>query len=145
MPTNIPSLSVVRGQASLEYLLVLAALFAFLAVWVPVITNVQDKALAYSEASGANGALSRLAFTAEEVYLLGDGNMREVCVGALNGMTLRISNGKIAASYKEMDFEVSGKFNARNAEITLPESDACVAVYCCVNGKAEFTASRGLH
>ena len=133
-----------RGQASLDYILVLAALLAFLAIWVPLISHIQERILVYSEVSEAKSAVSRLAHAAEEVYLLGGGNKREMRTEALNGMVLSVNDGKVAVERDSVVIEATGRFRAKEARIPLPSNGTHVIISCCGDdGKAEFIVSTG--
>lgn len=115
-----------RGQASLEYLVVLAAFLSFLAVWAPLSEWVRASAIEKAGEAEASFELSRLEHAAEDAYLLGEGNSREVEVHALAGKTVRLQ----------------GKFTPAGAELVIPANSREVIVSCCTNeGKVEFKAS----
>lgn len=67
-----------RGQSSIEFLILLAAFFAFLAAWVPVINSVRQASAESMEQKYAELALSDLVGAGDEVFILGSGNAREV-------------------------------------------------------------------
>jgi len=126
-----------RGQASIEALLVLAAFLAFLAIWVPVSEGARGRMISHAKEVEAEAALSRIAYAAEEAYLLGNGNVREVRVEALEGMMLRVEDGSVRAG----NLSALGKFRAEGTGLV---AGSHVTVACCSqDGKAEITASRG--
>jgi len=67
-----------RAQVSLEFLIILAAFLAFLAVWIPVLGKInsgeeQGIAVGYARESAV-----RLAGALDDVCMLGEGNVRIV-------------------------------------------------------------------
>ncbi len=87
-----------KGQSSLEFLLILAAFFAFLAVWVTVINSVREKSADAMEQKYAELALSDLAGAGDEVYILGSGNARELNVRLLGNATVSFEGGNVSIS-----------------------------------------------
>lgn len=68
----------VRGQVSVELLVVMAAFFAFLVAWLPVVLNVGSAASADVAARYAQLAATDIQKSAEEVALLGPGNSKQL-------------------------------------------------------------------
>lgn len=67
-----------RGQVSLELLVVLAAFFAFLVLWLPVTQGARNALEFGIAAKQARLALSELKSAAEEVRILGEGSTKAV-------------------------------------------------------------------
>ena len=129
-----------KGQTTLEALLVLAAFFAFLAIWAPLSESVRERMMQHADGLEASSALSRVAYAAEEAFLLGNGNAREVRVEALAGKALRVSDGTLEAGGSS----ATGRFKAMDGEIAVPEGGKMTVSCCTADGDVEFRASTAL-
>jgi len=129
-----------KGQVTLEALLVLAAFFAFLAIWAPLSESVRERMIQHSDGLEASSALSRLSYAAEEAFLLGNGNAREVRVEALAGKALRVSDGNLETD----GASATGRFKAKDGEIAVPEGGEITVSCCSANGDVEFRVSTAL-
>ncbi|MDO8339029.1 MAG: class III signal peptide-containing protein [Candidatus Burarchaeum sp.] len=67
-----------RAQVSLEFLIILAAFLAFLAVWIPVLGKINDGAQQGIATGYAKESAARLAAALDDVCMLGEGNVRLV-------------------------------------------------------------------
>jgi len=132
-----------KAQATLEFLAVLAAFLAFLAAWAPLSAGVREKIISRAQEAEAQAELSRLAFAAEEAYLLGDGNSREIGARSLSGAPLRWSDGEICAEVAGRPLCAEGRFRARAGGATVRPGNPRMLVSCCSEGAVEFTASTG--
>lgn len=87
-----------KGQQSLELLILLAAFFAFLAVWVTVINSVRQGSAESMEQKYAELALSDLVGAGDEVYILGSGNARELELRLMGNATVSFDAGNASIS-----------------------------------------------
>jgi hypothetical protein len=71
-------MSRIRAQVSLELLVVLAAFFAFLVLWLPVTQGARNALEFGIAAKQAHLALGELKGAAEEVRVLGEGSAKTV-------------------------------------------------------------------
>jgi hypothetical protein len=79
-----------RGQASLETLIVLSALFAFLLAFIPVINQARELIEFAKTAGNAQAFAERFSADLKQAQLLGGGNARE-WVFSLNAGELEVS------------------------------------------------------
>ena len=85
------SLFASRGQASLETLVVLSALFAFLLAFIPVVNQARELVEFAKTVSQAQVLANRLSSDLKQAQLLGDGNARE--------WVFVLSSGEIIVSF----------------------------------------------
>ena len=132
-----------RAQASLELLIVFAALLAFLSAWIPIAESIRERALEEARLTEARVELSQISSAAEEAYILGDGNSRTVYAGALKGASLAISDNMIAAKIGGNQLQAKGRFRAHEKTVMLGESSPYAGVRCCSEEGIELTSSTG--
>ena len=106
-----------KAQVSLELLFVLAAFLAVLAILIPLEEGIRDKAVLLAENSAARAELAQLGHATDSVYLLGNGNTREIKTPHLSGKNLVVSSNKL--SIPEIGIAFEGKFQVEQSELTL--------------------------
>ena len=74
-----------RGQASLETLIVLSALFAFLLAFIPVINQARELVEFAKTADQAQAFAERFSADLKQAQLLGSGNAREWVLSPTSG------------------------------------------------------------
>jgi hypothetical protein len=89
----------------------------------------------------AKAALSRIAFAADEAYLLGEGNSRELSASALSGATINVSSGSLAASIGGTTIKQACKFRAQAKTLAISGSSPRILIRCCTPEGVEFTSS----
>ena len=97
--------SLVRGQVSLEYLVLLAAFIAFLAVWVPIITSITTKTDAAIEDEYASLALGDAAAAVNNACLLGKDSTEKAEVKLVGEWTLSCDSGKLELANSVKSFK----------------------------------------
>ena len=106
-----------RAQASLETLLVLAAMFTLLAVLVPVANRVRSEAEGAVVASRASLALDMLAEVGEEVSVLGSSERLELSLGAESELEVFEHAAEIRIANRTVSRELS--FRAEPRQLVL--------------------------
>lgn len=96
-----------RAQLSLEFLILLAAFLAFLALWIPVLAKVkagseEGMAIAYARESAA-----RLAGALDDVCMLGRGNVREIEMRLVGPAQIEGKGKKVFVVGKAGEYAVS--------------------------------------
>ena len=85
-----------KGQASLEFLLVLAAFLGFLAVWVGLFNQVEEGAGNALLSQSARLALADIASAANSVSSMGEGSMITVEAALSRECELRAANNELS-------------------------------------------------
>ncbi|MFN7088613.1 MAG: hypothetical protein ACK4NX_02240 [Candidatus Paceibacteria bacterium] len=84
------------GQASLETLIVLSALFAFLLAFIPVVNQARELIEFAKMVGQAQAFASRLSSDLKQAQLLGDGNAREWAFSFAGGeMEVSLTNSNV--------------------------------------------------
>lgn len=130
-----------KGQSTVEFLIILAAFFAFLALWVPVVNGVRQGSAESMEQKYAELALSDLVGAGDEVYVLGNGNSRELNLRLLGNATVKFDpearNASISILNGNRKLWREMRFNATNEELELDEGVNRVRV-SYADGRVKF-------
>ena len=104
-----------RGQASLELLLLLSVLVAVLYISLSLLGKTYSLGASAIESSSAKSLLQEIAATANEACAMGDGNSRVLSTG--QEFSLEYSRGLLFLPYR------NGKASAQvRCEIQIPDS-----------------------
>ena len=90
-----------KGQISLEFLIVLAIFLAMLAVSITALVNVKDVGEAQMEEQRARMAAQEIANTINNICILGNGNSRSIETG-LNNFTLEYLDTALRLTYEDI-------------------------------------------
>lgn len=108
-----------RGQLSLEVLLVAAALFAFLALFLPSVSKVFDALSLHSIDSSQQKVLDEVYFKAREAAVLGPGTRFEfnsqLAAGSIFSFEQKPGSGIFKLSYS-----LGGKRRSLNKSVSFP-------------------------
>lgn len=86
----------VRGQLTLEFLLLLAVFLAFLMIWLPTITKTRDDLTRTIAMFYKANTLSVIRNTADEICILGPGNSRTIGIALLENAILGAAGDNIS-------------------------------------------------
>jgi len=123
------NLIAMKGQISLEFLIVLAIFLAMLVVSITALMYVKDVGEAQMEEQRARLAAQEIANTINNICVLGNGNSRSIETG-LGGFTLEHSGEALRLKYKEISVAeevlcgfIGGSFSNK------------ITISCCDGGK----------
>lgn len=129
-----------RAQLSLEMLLVLAIILTALSVLIPLEESLREKLSASAQDTATELSLARLASAAEQAFLLGSGNSRDINAVSLAGKTLTISDGKIETQGLSGILEATGSFRSAQNSLFVP-GNASISIACCSEGNVIFSST----
>lgn len=84
-----------RGQITIEFLLLLAILLAFLAAWLPLIVSTQKNTERMITNLSISKALNEIIGVANELCILGDENVRGLRLFFINEVSISANNYEI--------------------------------------------------
>lgn len=123
-----------KAQLSLELLLITALALAMLSVSLLSLSSLVQNADKKITQSDAQNALSRLAFAADDVCIMGEGNVRLVQT-SLEKFRLKYEEGNLSLFYKNSlvskrtrcEIEVAeGEIFEKNAKVSYEEGRASI-------------------
>ncbi|MBI2529924.1 MAG: hypothetical protein HYW05_02175 [Candidatus Diapherotrites archaeon] len=106
-----------RAQLSLEYMLLLAAFFSALLVFMPVIASLHANAVFASDVQNAQNFMGGLESASEKMLILGSGSQLELTAKVLTAWDLEISGPKAVLNIRS---ESAGKSKTIEAELAAP-------------------------
>ena len=122
-----------RGQVSLEFLIILAAFLAFLAVWIPVLGKINSGAQQGIAVGYAKESAVRLAAALDDVCMLGQGNVRVVEMRLAGPAQVEGKGKKVFVTGKTGEYAVSADrlcgSGQENAFVFELEGDSTLKVW----------------
>ncbi len=106
-----------RGQLSIEYLLLLAAFFSAILVFMPTIASLHANAVFASDMRNAQNFIDQLQNASEKMLVLGSGSQMEVDAQILTSWELGINGAKAILKVESKNI---AKSKTLTAELAAP-------------------------
>lgn len=87
-----------RGQITLEFILLFAIFLAFLIIWLPTITKARDDIIRTMASFYKANVLAAVRNAADEICILGPGNSRAIDITLLEDAVLSARENSISLS-----------------------------------------------